>query len=81
MPSKQFEEHVKDKHPMKRFGKHEELANLAAFLISDMAEYINGECVVIDGAQWLRGAGEFNDLLLLPEAAWEQMEAARSKNS
>jgi NAD(P)-dependent dehydrogenase (short-subunit alcohol dehydrogenase family) len=81
MPSKQFEEHAKDKHPMKRFGRHEELANLAAFLVSDMAEYINGECVVIDGGQWLRGAGEFNDLLLLPEAAWEAMEAARSKKS
>jgi NAD(P)-dependent dehydrogenase (short-subunit alcohol dehydrogenase family) len=79
MPSKQFEDHAKDKHPMKRFGKHDELTNLAAFLISDMAEYINGECVVIDGGQWLRGAGEFNDLLLLPEAAWEAMEAARPK--
>jgi NAD(P)-dependent dehydrogenase (short-subunit alcohol dehydrogenase family) len=81
MPSKQFEEHAKDKHPMKRFGRHEELANLAAFLLSDMAEYINGECVVIDGGQWLRGAGEFNDLLLLPEPAWEAMEAARAKKS
>ncbi len=81
MPSKQFEEHAKDKHPMKRFGRHEELANLAAFLVSDMAEYINGECVVIDGGQWLRGAGEFNDLLLLPDAAWEAMEAARQKKS
>jgi NAD(P)-dependent dehydrogenase (short-subunit alcohol dehydrogenase family) len=81
MPSKQFEEHAKDKHPMKRFGRHEELANLAAFLISDMAEYINGECVVIDGGQWLRGAGEFNDLLVLPEAAWEEMEAGRLKKS
>jgi NAD(P)-dependent dehydrogenase (short-subunit alcohol dehydrogenase family) len=81
MPSKQFEEHGKDKHPMKRFGRHEELANLAAFLLSDMAEYINGECVVIDGGQWLRGAGEFNDLLLLPETAWETMEAARQKKS
>jgi NAD(P)-dependent dehydrogenase (short-subunit alcohol dehydrogenase family) len=79
MPSKQFEEHGKEKHPMKRFGRHEELTNLAAFLLSDMAEYINGECVVIDGGQWLRGAGEFNDLLLLPEAAWEAMEAARPK--
>ena len=79
MPSKQFEEHAKDKHPMKRFGRHEELANLAAFLVSDMAEYINGECVVIDGAQWLRGAGEFNDLLVLPESAWEDMESARRK--
>jgi NAD(P)-dependent dehydrogenase (short-subunit alcohol dehydrogenase family) len=77
IPSKQFEEHALGKHPMKRFGKHQELANLAAFLLSDMAEYINGECVVIDGGQWLRGAGEFNDLALLPEAVWEQMEAAR----
>ena len=78
IPSKQFEEHAINKNPMKRFGKHEELTNLAAFLISDMAEYINGECVVIDGGQWLRGAGEFNDLALLPDATWDQLEAARS---
>ena len=81
IPSKQFEEHSQEKHPMKRFGRHEELANLAAFLVSDMAGYINGECVVIDGGQWLRGAGEFNDLLMLPEAAWETLEAARPKKS
>jgi len=80
MPSKQFEQHAKDTHPMKRFGRHEELTNLAAFLLSDMAEYINGECVVIDGGGWLRGAGEFNDLSLLPDSAWEAMESARGKN-
>src|SRR5690349_20430275 len=79
MPSKQFEEHSKDKHPMKRFGRHEELADLAVFILSDMAEYINGECVVIDGGQWLRGAGEFNDLMSLTETEWETMEAARQK--
>ena len=79
MPSPQFEEYALNKHPMRRFGKHDELTNLAAFLISDMAEYINGECVVIDGGQWLRGAGEFNDLAMIPEAAWEQLEAARHK--
>ncbi len=79
MPSKQFEEHAREEHPMKRFGRHEELTNLAAFLLSGMSEYINGECVVIDGALWLRGAGEFNDLLMLPEAAWEAMEAGRGK--
>ena len=79
MPSKQFEEHARDAHPMKRFGRHEELANLAAFLLSDQVEYINGECVVIDGGQWLRGAGEFNNLLLLPDSAWEALEAARPK--
>lgn len=79
VPSKEFDDRAREAHPMKRYGRHEELTNLAAFLISDMSEYINGECVVIDGGQWLRGAGEFNDLLELPESAWEQMEAARAR--
>ena len=77
MPTKEFEEHAREKHPMKRFGRHEELANLAVYLLSDAAGYINGECVVIDGGQWLRGAGEFNDLADLPDAVWEMLEAAR----
>ena len=81
MPSSQMEEARKKFNPMQRFGRHEELANLAAFLISDMALYINGECVVIDGGQWLRGAGEFNDLATLPDSAWETMESARQKKS
>jgi NAD(P)-dependent dehydrogenase (short-subunit alcohol dehydrogenase family) len=81
MPSTQMEEDRKNFNPMKRFGRHEELANLAAFLLSDMSPYINGECVVIDGGQWLRGAGEFNDLATLPDSAWEAMESARSKKS
>lgn len=81
MPSSEMEEHQKNWHPMKRFGRHEELTNLAAFLVSDMSPYINGECVVIDGGQWLRGAGEFNSLSMLPEAAWEAMESARQKKS
>ena len=79
IPSKQFEEHARSSNPMKRFGEHQELANLAAFLISDLAPYINGECVVIDGGQWLQGAGEFNDLSLLPDSFWEQQEAARPR--
>jgi NAD(P)-dependent dehydrogenase (short-subunit alcohol dehydrogenase family) len=79
IPTKQFEDHARESHPMKRFGRHDELTNLAAFLISDLSEYINGECVVIDGALWLRGAGEFNDLLMLPDSAWDAMEAARPK--
>ena len=77
MPSKEYEERARNYHPMKRFGRHEELANLAAYLVSDQAGYINGECVVIDGGLWLRGAGEFNDLLELPDSAWEAMEQAR----
>jgi NAD(P)-dependent dehydrogenase (short-subunit alcohol dehydrogenase family) len=81
MPSSQMEDQRKNFNPMKRFGRHEELTNLAAFLISDMAPYINGECVVIDGGQWLRGAGEFNDLSTLPDSAWDAMESVRVKKS
>lgn len=77
MPLKEYEERARNYHPMKRFGRHEELANLAAYLVSDQAGYINGECVVIDGGLWLRGAGEFNDLLELSDSAWEAMEQAR----
>jgi len=78
--SQQFEEHSKEKHPMKRFGRHEELANLAAFLLSDMAEYINGECVVIDGGQWLRGAGEFTISPCLPSLPGKQWKHHAERN-
>lgn len=79
MPSKEFEDRAKAYHPMKRFGRHDELSNLAAFLLSNQVEYINGECVVIDGGLWLRGAGEFNDALETSDADWEKVEAARKK--
>ena len=79
LPSQELEERAKKYHPMGRFGRHEELANLAVYLISDQADYVNGECVVIDGGLWLRGAGEFNDFLDLPDAAWEMWESARKK--
>jgi len=79
MPSGEYEQRAKNYHPMKRFGRHEELANLAAYLLAPQAEYVNGECVVIDGGLWLRGAGEFNDLSELPEAMWQQLETARRK--
>ncbi len=76
IPSKDFEERTKNYHPMKRFGRHDELANLASFLLSEQAEYINGECVVIDGGLWLRGAGEFN-VIDTPDSEWEKLESSR----
>jgi NAD(P)-dependent dehydrogenase (short-subunit alcohol dehydrogenase family) len=48
------------KVPLKRVGDHQELANLAAYLMSDFSAYVNGEVVTIDGGEWLQGAGEFN---------------------
>jgi NAD(P)-dependent dehydrogenase (short-subunit alcohol dehydrogenase family) len=79
LPSKEIEERAKNSHPMKRFGRHDELANLAAYLLSEQAEYVNGECVIIDGGLWLRGAGEFNDFVELPDAMWERMEQGRKR--
>ena len=79
IPSADYEEHHRRRHPMQRFGRHEELANLAVFLLSPQAGYINGDCVTIDGGQWLRQGGQFNDLLEVPDALWDEMEKARRK--
>lgn len=62
------------KVPLKRLGNHQELANLAAYLVSDFSGYINGEVIVIDGGEWLKGAGEFNILEAIPEELWDQLE-------
>src|SRR5690606_38409410 len=61
----------KTRVPLKRVGEHQELANLAAFLISDYAEYINGEVITIDGGEWIQGAGQLNALEALPDELWD----------
>jgi NAD(P)-dependent dehydrogenase (short-subunit alcohol dehydrogenase family) len=66
------------KNPLGRVGEHGELANLASFLISDQAGYINGEMVVQDGGSHLRGSGA-EDLLQWTDAQWEKQRTARSK--
>lgn len=67
--------------PMQRVGDHQELANLAAYLVSDFSAYVNGEVVTIDGGEWLKGAGEFNNLDEIPGEMWTQIEAmVRSSN-
>jgi NAD(P)-dependent dehydrogenase (short-subunit alcohol dehydrogenase family) len=66
-----LEKKMKDRIPLKRFGKHIELANLAAYLVSDGASYINGDVITIDGGEWLKGAGEFNDLDKVPKLVWK----------
>jgi NAD(P)-dependent dehydrogenase (short-subunit alcohol dehydrogenase family) len=61
-----------DRNPLHRFGTVEELANLAAFLVSDGSGYINGEVVRMDGGEFLQGAGEFSSLgRILKEEDWE----------
>ncbi|HOY48993.1 MAG TPA: SDR family oxidoreductase [Flavobacteriales bacterium] len=62
--------------PLKRFGEHPELGNLAAFLVSDFANFMNGEVVTIDGGEWLQGGGEFNNLEHVPAPMWDIIEKA-----
>lgn len=59
VPDESFEKAFINKVPAKRYGKHEELANLATFLMSDLSPYITGESVVIDGGERLQ-SGQFN---------------------
>ena len=71
----------KDHVPVGRVGEHQELANLAAYLVSDFSAYVNGECITIDGGEWLKGAGEFSMLENIPEELWDAMEMSRKKDS
>lgn len=64
------------KVPLKRVGDHQELANLAAYLVSDFSAYVNGEVITIDGGEWLQGAGQFNLLEQVPPELWDMLEAA-----
>jgi len=63
------------KVPLKRVGDHQELANIAAYLVSDFSAYVNGEVITIDGGEWLKGAGQFNILEDIPEEMWDMLEA------
>ncbi|MCF6170582.1 MAG: SDR family oxidoreductase [Bacteroidales bacterium] len=65
---------IKKKVPLKRVGEHQELANLAAYLVSDYSAYVNGEVITIDGGEWLQGAGEFNMLEAVPQELWDMLE-------
>jgi NAD(P)-dependent dehydrogenase (short-subunit alcohol dehydrogenase family) len=66
------------RNPLGRVGEHRELADLASFLISDAAGYINGEMVVQDGGAHLRSSGA-EDLLQWSEAQWLELRASRAK--
>lgn len=62
------------KVPAGRVGEHQELANLAAYLVSDYSAYITGEQIVIDGGEWLKGAGQFSNLDMVTKEMWDMLE-------
>jgi len=79
LPHPGLESHALDRNPQHRFGTVEELANLAAFLVSDGSGYINGEVIRMDGGEFLQGAGEFSNLgRLLTEEDWQAIKPNKS---
>ncbi|GLU56002.1 SDR family oxidoreductase [Dyadobacter frigoris] len=59
--------------PLQRVGDHQELANLAAYLVSDFSAYITGEVITLDGGEVL-SAGQFNFLKEVSEDQWDAIE-------
>jgi NAD(P)-dependent dehydrogenase (short-subunit alcohol dehydrogenase family) len=75
LPRPELEQFARERNPLRRFGTVEELANLAAFLVSDGSSYINGDVIVMDGGEQLEGAGEFSALgRLLSENDWKSLK-------
>jgi NAD(P)-dependent dehydrogenase (short-subunit alcohol dehydrogenase family) len=66
--------------PVGRVGEHQELANLAAYLMSDFSAFVNGEIITIDGGEWLKGAGEMNDLEQVSSEMWDMLEMMIKKS-
>ncbi|MCL5029809.1 MAG: SDR family oxidoreductase [Bacteroidetes bacterium] len=77
LPGNIFEKfNLAKKIPVGRTGEHQELANLAAYLVSDFSSFVNGEVITIDGGEWLKGAGQFNMLEEIPSQMWDEIEKA-----
>ena len=66
IPTKQAEQAALSRIPLGRFGRQEEIANLATFLLSELCPYQTGDCVTMDGGEWIAGAGEFSDYRKAP---------------
>ena len=65
--------------PLKRVGEHEELCNLATYLVSGFSGYVTGDVITIDGGEWLAGAGQFNFLEKLKSEEWDALQAKRKR--
>jgi NAD(P)-dependent dehydrogenase (short-subunit alcohol dehydrogenase family) len=63
----------KERIPLGRVGNHSELANMAAFMMADEVEYLSGEVIALDGAQWLQGTGTFSSMLKYSERDWQEI--------
>lgn len=80
MPGSDFERQARERVPLRRFGEHQELTNLVAYLLSDASPYQTGDEVTIDGGEALFSGQEFAGLAHLDRAqARAAMAALRPK--
>ncbi len=79
MPTEHIQKLFENRIPLGRVGQHEELANLASYLLSDYAAYITGDLIYIDGGESAYNAGEFNLLDQVTEEQWDMLAAMRGK--
>ena len=79
VPNAELEESWRRRIPLRRFGEHRELADLAAYLIADGSAYVNGDVVTIDGGEWLKGAAQFGLMDQLSDAEWAALRADPAK--
>ncbi len=68
---------INNKIPVGRVGEHQELSNLAAYLMSDYSAYVNGDVITIDGGEWMQNGGEFTWVgNMIPKEMWDMVEAS-----
>ncbi len=79
VPRQDLAEMFETRNPLGRPGRHDEYANLVAYMLADQSAYINGEVVTIDGGEWLAGAGQFNFARMLSDEDWAELAANRGK--
>jgi NAD(P)-dependent dehydrogenase (short-subunit alcohol dehydrogenase family) len=79
VPSEELARPLETRNPLGRAGRHQELADLASFLLADGSALVNGEVITIDGGEWLEGAGQFNFLDALTDEEWRALRPKRSR--
>ena len=72
---------MKNQSHLVEAGEMEELQNLATFLLADGCEYLTGQTIGLDGAQYLTGGGTFSNLSEVTDDQWSEIRNAIRKTN